>query len=130
MKKDKNKIKTKYKLNISYSIGVLLLVAQFFSIMYARFIPERFFCWSPYDEHSYMEVSVIINGRELTEPEIRERYHYRAIGWEKRSINNVFYLIKQYETTYGIKDRAKVLVKYTINGHKEEIWNLESELKQ
>jgi len=103
---------------------------QAFLIIYARYTPERFFCWSPYDEHSYMEVSVVIKGEELTGSEIKKRYHYRAIGWEKRSINNVFYLIKRYEMTYGIKDSAKVLVKYAINGHKEQIWKLEKELEE
>lgn len=107
-----------------YFFGIAFLAFQVLLIVYARFIPERFFCWAPYDQHTYMDVEVVINNRKLTEKEIKERYHYRAVGWEKRSINNVFSIIKQYESTYGLNDYAKVLVTYSINGHKQQIWTL------
>lgn len=100
------------------------MVAQIISLVVARFIPERFFCWAPYDEHTYINVSVEINGKELTEKEIKNRYHYKSRGWEPRSIHNVFNIISQYESTYGKDDNALVQVKYTTNGKKELTWYL------
>ncbi|MDO5971184.1 hypothetical protein Q4Q35_15350 [Flavivirga aquimarina] len=111
-------------MKIRYFLGITFLLFQVLLIIYARFVPERFFCWAPYDQHTQMEVEVVINNKKLTKKEIQERYHYRSIGWEKRSINNVFDIIKQYESTYGLNDNAKVVVKYSINGQKQQIWTL------
>ena len=107
-----------------YVIGVVFLLLQVGSIIYARFIPERFFCWAPYDEHSHFEISVKISGNALSKYEVKQRYKYHAIGWESRAIHNVFNLIEQYEKTYGSNDKAQVTVKYSTNGHKEKIWIL------
>ncbi len=105
-------------------IGYIFLSFQLLSIIYARSIPERFFCWAPYDEHTYYEMFVEIDGKELTKKEIGNRYGYFSNGWEVREINNVFSIIKQYETTYGKNDKAIVKVKYSINGRDEKIWDL------
>lgn len=110
---------------VGFVLGVIVLLIQVASIIYARFTPERFFCWGPYDQHSHMEVQVKIKNRILTHNEIKKRYRCRAIGWEKRSIDNIFRVIKQYELTYGVSDNASVLVKYSINGREEQIWYLQ-----
>ena len=107
-----------------YLIGILFLLLQVFSIYYAFFIPERFFCWAPYDEHTYYKIEVIIGNQSLTKKQIRERYKYKAEGWEPRSIDNVFNIIEQYERTYGIYSAAEVFIKYSTNGHPEENWKL------
>ncbi|MEM0932735.1 MAG: hypothetical protein AAF575_11715 [Bacteroidota bacterium] len=105
-----------------YILGIVFLTLQVVSIIYARFIPERFFCWAPYDEHSHYEITVKVNDAPLSEKEIEQRYHYKGKGWEPRAIHNVFNIIEQYETTYGAKDRAEVCVRYSTNGHEEKIW--------
>jgi hypothetical protein len=102
----------------------MFIIAQIISLAVARYIPERFFCWAPYDEHTYINVNVEINGKQLTKKEIKNRYRYKAEGWEPRSINNVFNIIEQYESTYGRNDNTNVLVKYSTNGHKERTWRL------
>lgn len=89
-------------------IGVLFLLLQVGSIIYARIIPERFFCWAPYDIHTKFEVFVSIDGHELSNSEIESRYGYKMKGWEQRSIYNVISLISQYERTYGKLDNADV----------------------
>jgi hypothetical protein len=103
--------------------GVLFLFLQFLSLIYARFIPERFFCWAPYDEHSYYKIEVALGDNVLTTEQIKERYRYKVEGWEPRSINNLFNLISQYESSYGKNENAKVTIDYTINGHKKGTWN-------
>ncbi len=108
----------------NYIIGTVFLFLQIGSIFYARFIPERFFCWAPFDQHTYMEIQVTINNNELSEIEILKRYRYKAKGWEPRSIDNVFNIIEQYERTYGLHEDAEVFIKYSTNRHQEENWKL------
>lgn len=107
-----------------YFLGLVFLFIQLLSIFYARFVPERFFCWAPYDEHTYYEVFAEIDGIELTKNEINKRYRYKSVGWEPRSIYNVFDIIDQYECTYGKKENAKVEVTYEINGGTKKSWFL------
>ena len=106
------------------TIGILFIISQIVLIIYAKFVPERFFCWAPFDEHTYLDVDVEVNGEFLTKKQIEQRYHYKALGWEPRSINNVFSIIRQYESTYGKEDNAQVKVKCSTNGNEERIWYL------
>ena len=105
-----------------FFIGILFILLQVGSIVYARFIPERFFCWAPYDTHVNFEVFVTIDSKTLSTEEAVARYHYKMNGWEQRSIDNIFSLISQYERTYGKSDNAQVLMTYSINGHEEKEW--------
>lgn len=107
-----------------YILGILFLLVQLISIIYARVIPERFFCWAPYDEHTYIEVFAEIDDIKLTKNEIQERYHYKSIGWEPRSIHNIINIINQYESTYGKEEKAIVQIIYSTNGRKNESWHL------
>lgn len=107
-----------------YYIGILFLTLQIVSVIYARFIPERFFCWAPYDNHTRFEVFVEIDGQVLSSVEAEERYQYKMKGWEQRSIHNIFSLIEQYESTYGEKVNAEVKVLYSTNGHAQKEWTL------
>ncbi|MBO6880782.1 hypothetical protein [Winogradskyella sp.] len=104
------------------TIGILFIISQIVLIIYAKFVPERFFCWAPFDEHTYLDIDVEVNGKLLTKKEIAKRYRYKSKGWEPRSINNVFSIIRQYESTYGKEDNASVKVKYATNGNEERIW--------
>jgi hypothetical protein len=105
-------------------IGLLFLFIQLMSIGYARIIPERFFCWAPYDQHSRYRISVVLGDEELTNKQIKRRYRYRsAEAWESRSIHNLFSIIRQYESTYGKDDGALVKVTYSTNGHPREQWH-------
>lgn len=103
-------------------IGILFLMVQVALIVYARFIPERFFCWAPYDIHTKFEVFVTIDGKVLSNEDVESRYGYKMKGWEQRSIHNVISLISQYERTYGKYDNAEVNMVYAINGHPEQKW--------
>lgn len=108
-------------------IGILFLLLQIGSIVYARFIPERFFCWAPYDQHTNFKVFVTLDDKTLTTEQAVARYKYKMSGWEQRSIDNIFSLISQYEQTYGKEENASVLVKYSTNGHEEKEWTFKHE---
>ena len=107
-----------------FIIGIAFLAIQIVLILYARFIPQRFFCWAPYDQHTKFEVFVTIDGELLSTEEAEIRYRHHMKGWEQRSIDNIFSLITQYESTYGKNDKALVEIIYTTNGHDEQKWIL------
>jgi hypothetical protein len=102
--------------------GLVFLALQIGAILQARFIPERFFCWAPFDEHSYFRIEVEVAGRRLSRAEVEARYRYRAEGWEPRSIHNVISIVRQYESSYGRGSDARVTIRYVVNGHPEETW--------
>ncbi|WP_323789237.1 hypothetical protein [Psychroserpens sp.] len=110
-----------------FFIGLLFILLQVGSMVYARFIPERFFCWAPYDTHVNFEVFVTIDGKTLTPKATEARYRYKMKGWEQRSIDNIFLLISRYESTFGKADNAQVLMVYSINGHEEKEWRFKHE---
>ena len=103
-------------------IGLLFIGLQCISVLIARFIPEKFFCWAPYDEHTLIRTKILDDGKELSEVEIDERYRYRMNDWEPRTVNNVFNLITQYETTYGKDDDVIIIINYSRNGKAEKTW--------
>lgn len=113
-------------MKLRFFISSLFIVIQIALIIYARFIPERFFCWAPYDIHTKFEVNGNINGEDVGTKELSWRYGYRMQGWEQRSIYNVFSIIKQYETTYGKEDIVEVKVNYSVNGHQEQVWQFKN----
>lgn len=105
-----------------YKLGILFLSLQLMSVLAAQFIPERFFCWAPYDEHTLLQTEVRISDYSLTPKEVAERYRYRMNGWEPRAVHNVFNIVRQFEQTYGRKDSARVSIRYQTNGHPAKIW--------
>jgi hypothetical protein len=105
-----------------HAVGIVFLLLQAGSILYARFTDERFFCWAPYDQHTRYRIEVEIDGGALDPESIQDRYRYRAEAWEPRNIANVFSIVKQYETSYGQSDSAKVRIFYRKNGMPQRIW--------
>lgn len=110
------------RLHVGHWIGIAFLAAQILSIGYARLIPERFFSWAPYDEHTRYRIEVTVDGRDLSPVEVQRRYKYRSEAWEPRRIDNVFSIVRQYESTYGKSDSALVTVTYSTNGEEERTW--------
>ncbi|MBI3697879.1 MAG: hypothetical protein HY238_23985 [Acidobacteria bacterium] len=104
------------------AIGVAFLLFQLVMIVYARFVPSRYFCWAPYDAQSEYSLQVTIDGRPLTNQEIRRRYRRPQTGVDNRSIQHVIDIVQQYEETRGRDDHARVIMKYKVNGGAEEQW--------
>lgn len=103
-------------------LGVAVLPFQIGAIIYARFVPARYFCRAPYDgQHDYV-IEVADGGRTLSEDEIRRRYKKRARGTGNRSIQHVKDIISGYETSYGIGEDAQVTLSFRVNGGEEQSW--------
>src|ERR1051325_8149585 len=100
----------------------VLLGVQLVGIVAARFRPERYFCWAPYDEITRFEIAVTIGERRLSAEEIQARYHLPDPSRENRSHANVIAVITHYERTYGAADHAKVELNYRVNGGALQQW--------
>jgi hypothetical protein len=100
----------------------VLLGAQVIGIAAARFGPERYFCWAPYDEITKFEIAVTIDGRQLSTAEIQSRYRLPDPARDNRSYANVISLIARYEQTYGAADHARVKFHYRVNGGAPRQW--------
>ena len=103
-------------------IGVAFLSFQLVMIVYARFVPARYFCWAPYDAQSEYTLHVTIDGRPLTPQEIRRRYRRPKHGFDNRSIQHLIDIVQGYEQTYGAGHHAQVVMKYRVNGRQEQQW--------
>jgi predicted ATP-grasp superfamily ATP-dependent carboligase len=104
------------------AVGIAFLCAQLGSILYSPFIPEKFFCWAPFDQHTLYSIEVTIDGRALGADEIASRYRYPQSAWEVREIQNVISIVRQYERTYGTDENASVSLTYRTNGHEQRTW--------
>jgi hypothetical protein len=103
-------------------LGLSLLLFQVGAIVYARFVPARYFCWAPYDMQTEYQVSVRVNGRPLSAREIRERYRRPARGVDNRSVQHVIDIFEQTEQRYHGRDPAEIVMRYRVNGHREGEW--------
>ena len=98
------------------------LAFQLGAIVYARFVPARYFCWAPYDTQTEYWVTVKQGGRELTPAEIRERYRRGAHGFDNRSPQNTIDMFQQAEERYHAADPAQIEMRYRVNGHIDGQW--------
>jgi hypothetical protein len=105
-------------------IGGAFLLLQCGLVIHSRFVDSRDFCWAPHTTQVHYRLRVVIGGRALSSAEIARRYRVMgASGWEAHSYQNLINLISQYERTYGKRDRARVLLRYRINGGELRRWN-------
>ena len=104
------------------AIAVGILLFQVGAIVYARFYPTRYFCSAPNDAITIFNVEVITRQKALTKDEIQNRYRFFRYGFDDRTPAHVIDIIRQYETTYGKNEHAKVVVNYSVNGKPMETW--------
>ena len=101
----------------------LYLLLQCVSIIYARlWVRERYFYWAPNDYIVSYQLLVQINNRTLDRDAARVCYRLPLSHVYQNMVTHMEHIIRQYETTYGRKDHAAVLLKYSTNGEPEEEW--------
>ncbi|MFN3325481.1 MAG: hypothetical protein ACK5AZ_18455 [Bryobacteraceae bacterium] len=104
------------------TIGVAILIFQLGAIVYARFVPSRYFCWAPFDAQSEYTLEVTVNGNPLSAGEVRRRYRRPHQGVDNRSIQHIKDIVSGYEQRYGHGDETRVVMRYRINGKQEQVW--------
>ena len=110
---------------VRWTIGVALLLFQFGAIVYARFVPSRYFCWAPFDMQTDYRIEASVNGEKLNAAQIRQRYRRPEKGTDNRSVQHVIDIIEQTEKRYHPNDKTEVTMKYRINGKAEQVWRYE-----
>ena len=99
-----------------------LLAFQVCAVLYARFVPSRYFCWAPFDMQTEYQAEVSVGGRKLSAKEIQQRYRRGQKGVDNRSVQHVIDIFQQTEERYHRADPAEIALKYRINGHLTGEW--------
>jgi hypothetical protein len=102
-------------------LAVSLLFFQLAMIVYAQFVPWRYFCWAPNDYNVEYTLAVTICGRRLSPQEALERYHLSE-GKSQNPAEHIIDMVRQYEETYGNNDHAQVVLRYRVNGRSDGEW--------
>ncbi len=102
--------------------GIALLLFQIAMVIYARFVPSRYFCWAPFDTQTDYRLQVEVGGHPLTGAQIRARYRRPQVGTDNRSPQHVIDIVQGYEEKYGRDDHAHVTMRYRVNGKQEQVW--------
>jgi len=110
--------------NLSWKRQLLLtfFALQLVGMIIGRFTQVKYFLWAPYDEISTYTIQVDLPSGRLDEQTVESRYRQAAVGRENRSIHNLISIIKQYESTYGALDKAKVKLTFVTNGIDSCTW--------
>ena len=82
-----------------------LLAFQVCAVLYARFVPSRYFCWAPFDMQTEYQAEVSVGGRKLSAKEIQQRYRRGQKGVDNRSVQHVIDIFQQTEERYHRADR-------------------------
>jgi len=85
---------------VRWGFGLALLAFQVGAIVHARFVPERYFCWAPFDQQT----------------------DYRLDGTDNRSYQHIIDIVQRTEQQYHSDDRVEVVLTYRINGRQEQQW--------
>jgi hypothetical protein len=109
--------------NLRWIIGLSLLAFQMGAIVYARFVPSRYFCWAPFDMQTDYELAVKVNGKKLSPTEIQQRYRRSAKGTDNRSFQHIIDIIVGVEEQYHPCDHTEVTMTYRINGKEWQQWH-------
>jgi hypothetical protein len=102
--------------------GVMFLACQLVMIVYARFVPWRYFCWAPNDYNVEYTLQVTAKGSTLTPQEVGQRYHLTE-GVYHSPVQHIIDIVQQYEETYGRNDHARVVLVYHVNGREAREWS-------
>ncbi len=104
-------------------IPILLFVFQLGAIVYARFVPTRYFCWAPFDTQTDYVATATVNGKKLNGTEFRRRYRRPQRGFDNRSPQHVIDMLQQLEEKRArVGDQATIVMKYRVNGKEPREW--------
>ncbi|HUS07371.1 MAG TPA: hypothetical protein VMZ52_13780 [Bryobacteraceae bacterium] len=105
------------------AIPILLFIFQLGAIVYARFVPTRYFCWAPFDIQTDYAATSVVNGVELNANQFRERYRRNKQGFDNRSPQHVIDMLEQVEEKRAASgEKATVSMKYRVNGKELREW--------
>lgn len=110
-------------------IVATILAVQVVTVAYARTVDTRYLAWAPYDQISFYELEVVVDGDSLSAEEIVGRYSLRlwleegvARGRENRSIAHVLTYVRRAEADAAA---LEITVRASVNGRpvEEQTWS-------
>lgn len=115
------------------TIGAGILILQLILIVTSRFADTKYYCWAPHDDQNVLEIDVVIDNQTLSRKAINQRYRLddayywtgeevKLVNIEARYVGNIKDKIRQYESTYGKKQKAEVKLTYWKNGGEAQYW--------
>ena len=105
------------------AIPFLLFAFQLGAIVYARFVPTRYFCWAPYDIQTDYVATATVNGKKLTASEFRQRYRRPQRGFDNRSPRHVIDMLEQVEEKRApLGEQTTIVMTYRVNGKETREW--------
>ena len=105
-------------------IPIALLLFQLGAIVYARFVPTRYFCWAPFDTQTEYTAKASVNGRPLNGAEFRKRYRRPMHGFDNRSPQHVIDMLQQAEERHAPPgEQATIDMTDRVNGKETREWH-------
>ncbi|MEM8706644.1 MAG: hypothetical protein AAGE98_09320 [Actinomycetota bacterium] len=102
-----------------------VLTVQVVTVAYARTTDTRYLAWAPYDQISFYELDVEVDGEALSAEEIVGRYSLRlwleegaARGRENRSIAHVLTYVQRAEAD---ATELEIVIRASVNGRPVEV---------
>jgi len=105
------------------AIGAVILLAQLGNVVYAHVAgSRRYFAWAPNDYAVIYTINTEVHGRQLTPSQVKERYEIKAHGLFEDPPQRLIDYLNRYEKTYGAAEHARVVLRYRLDGHREQTW--------
>jgi hypothetical protein len=104
-------------------LAAALLLAQAFAIIRMPFVEDRFFCWSPHDSRTDLQISAYRGQFPVPAQDVEARYGLPAIDWH--SAGNVKQVIRTAESRHA--DHWQVRIHYRRNLDAGHTWTFPPE---
>ena len=112
---------------IAYALALAVLLFQLGHVLYARIGEARYFAWAPHDVMWSFELRVELPGETLDHEAALRRYRMRRARRHEHAIEHVKLAVRQFETTHGVGDEARVTLTYRRNGGPQTTWSFPEE---
>ncbi len=120
--------------------GLAILLAQVGVAIWQHLGSTRYFAWAPNDYLVTYDLRAGVGGRALTPGQISRRYRLNLTNRRENDLTakaglapsehyvwedppqHLFDRIKWYEQTYGLRDPARVVLTYQLDGGPIRVW--------
>ena len=104
-------------------IPIVLFAFQLGAIVYARFVPTRYFCWARYDTQTDYTATATVNGKKLTRRIPRSDIAGRseALTIARRSTSSTCWS-RWNRSRARLGEQATIVMKYRVNGKELREW--------
>jgi hypothetical protein len=112
------------RLSITVLIAALILVVQVGAVAYVHLsgTNERYFAWGPNDFFVVYTITTSVDGHAWTPEQVAKSYEVPAHGTWEWPVQQLIDILKRYQEFYGTGQHEVVTLRYTLDGHPEQVW--------